>query len=391
ASGIASHAEGNATEAIGQFSHAEGFFTTASGLDSHAEGFITTASGDFSHAEGLFAGAIGEQSHAEGNSTTASGIASHGEGNVTQAIGDQSHAEGNATQAIGADSHAEGSSTKAGGIASHAEGNATEASGLDSHAEGSGTIASGAASHAEGAGTIASGDNSHAAGNFTVADATNSFAGGLNTNTGGLTGAYIMGENGTARFPNSFHVANGLEIGPTLNSVILDGPDGNIFLDGAVFSPAAADYAEMFETIDGQPIEPGFFVTLEGKKIRLATDADAYVLGVTSATPAIVADSSDLHWHGLFAKDSFGRLLKDENGERILSVDYNPNLTYVPRRERPEWVAVGMLGKLIVWDDGSCVEDGYCRPNAQGKATAANEGYRVMERINESLIRIMFR
>ena len=28
--------------------------------------------------------------------------------------------------------------------------------------------------------------------------------------------------------------------------------------------PAAADHAEMFETSDGTPIEPGYFVTFDG-------------------------------------------------------------------------------------------------------------------------------
>lgn len=88
---------------------------------------------------------------------------------------------------------------------------------------------------------------------------------------------------------------------------------------------------------------------------------------------------------------NFGRLLKDEQGERILNPDYNPALTYTSRLERPEWVAVGMLGKLVVRDDGSCIVNGYCQPNSESKATAASEGYRVMERINESLIRILFR
>ena len=33
-------------------------------------------------------------------------------------------------------------------------------------------------------------------------------------------------------------------------------------------------------------------------------------------------------------------------------------LAYVPRMQRPEWVAVGMLGKLLVRDDGSCAACG---------------------------------
>lgn len=114
-------------------------------------------------------------------------------------------------------------------------------------------------------------------------------------------------------------------------------------------------------------------------------------MGVTSATPAIVADASDLRWHDLFVTDKLGRLIKDENGERILNPSYNPDLAYVPRRERPEWVAVGMIGKLIVYVDGTCVVDGFCKPNDQGIATAASEGYRLMKQIDKSTIRILLK
>lgn len=85
-------------------------------------------------------------------------------------------------------------------------------------------------------------------------------------------------------------------MGPTLNSTVIEGLTGNLYLDGAVISPAAADYAEMFETIAGNKIDAGYFVTLDGDgdKIRKANVNDDYILGVVSATPAIIADASDL-------------------------------------------------------------------------------------------------
>ena len=39
-------------------------------------------------------------------------------------------------------------------------------------------------------------------------------------------------------------------------------------------------YAEMFETLDGQPIDCGYFVTLNGRKVRIANPRDRYILGV---------------------------------------------------------------------------------------------------------------
>ncbi|GAA3324898.1 hypothetical protein GCM10020331_054600 [Ectobacillus funiculus] len=54
--------------------------------------------------------------------------------------------------------------------------------------------------------------------------------------------------------------------------------------------------------------------------------------------------------------------------------------------KRPEWVAVGMLGKLLIRDDGTCKVNSYCQPNDDGIATASDKGYRVMERTGPNQI-----
>ncbi len=142
-----------------------------SGGYAHAEGNGTEASGDYgSHAEGNGTTASGMCSHAEGNGTTASGFSSHAEGNETIASGRASHAEGNSTTASEENSHAEGTGTAASGFSSHAEGVNTTASGNYSHAEGVGTTASGTNSHTEGLASTASGDYSHAEGSETIAN-----------------------------------------------------------------------------------------------------------------------------------------------------------------------------------------------------------------------------
>ncbi|QZN78945.1 hypothetical protein K5K90_25830 [Paenibacillus sp. DR312] len=43
-----------------------------------------------------------------------------------------------------------------------------------------------------------------------------------------------------------------------------------------------------------------------------------------------------------------------------MNPQYDPLQTYVSRLERPEWVAVGMMGKHLIRDDGTCRENGYC-------------------------------
>lgn len=90
--------------------------------------------------------AAGDYSHAEGQASYALGIASHAEG-AGQAFGDYSHAE-TASFAMGNDSHAEGEAFSY-GYSSHAE-NSSTALGEYSHAEGSGGITYSYASHTEG-------------------------------------------------------------------------------------------------------------------------------------------------------------------------------------------------------------------------------------------------
>ena len=178
--GANSFAEGNNTEASGDYSHAEGNKTTASGYAAHVEGHWAEATGDFSHAEGS-AYARGEYSHAEGSGSQATGFAAHAEGGFANAYhgdapsiasGDYSHAEGTKTTASAWASHAEGFSTTASSNYSHSEGQNTTASGIGAHAEGYKTQAIGDYSHAEGGsiadpglpGSTASGMYSHAEG-----------------------------------------------------------------------------------------------------------------------------------------------------------------------------------------------------------------------------------
>ena len=96
------------------------------------------------------------------------------------------------------------------------------------------------------------------------------------------------------------------------------------------------------------------------------------------------------------------RHILDEDGneveEFVLSDNYNLNQTYIPRSERPEWETVGMLGKLIVYDDGTCIENEYCTAGNAGIATDAKKyfnicvtKYRVLKRLSDNIILILFR
>ncbi|KAA9013580.1 hypothetical protein F4V44_24685 [Niallia endozanthoxylica] len=421
ASGSASHAEGFQTLANANTAHAEGNNTTASGVASHAEGFGTTASGAHSHAEGSNTRSLHLYSHAEGNLTTASGIASHAEGENTIASGLVSHAEGQGTIAQGESSHAEGDQTRAEGRASHAEGNLTVARGSFAHAEGQRTTAIGDLSHAEGNQTQAIGQNSHAEGALSIASGFTSHAEGVNTvasglfshtegqstNANSLEGVHVMGKFGAANeLSYSWYLANGTDTStPGLAAKILS--NGNVKIDGTVSTPAA-DYAELFETSDGNPIDFGYFVTLEEDKIRIANDQDDYILGVTSAKPAILANSGELRWKNKYLTSDWGEVLYeditlppifDDDGNevvpqrnerrQILNPEWDHSKEYIPRIQRPEWVAVGMIGQLLVRDDSTCKAGGYCKPNRIGVATASDQGYRVLKRTNQNQVLIV--
>ncbi|MFS1512536.1 peptidase G2 autoproteolytic cleavage domain-containing protein [Chengkuizengella sp. SCS-71B] len=95
---------------------------------------------------------------------------------------------------------------------------------------------------------------------------------------------------------------------------LINGNTGDACFAGKITSGRGCDFAELFETLDGKPIDVGYFVTTKGKKIRKATDRDNYILGVTSAVPTVL---------------------------QKLNPEYDPDKQYIPRSERPEWEVVG--------------------------------------------------
>lgn len=383
---------GAKTTASGESSFCEGRGGTASGTRSHAEGHSTTASGDYSHAEGYSTTASGDRSHAGGSSCVASGYSSHAEGSGTTASGDCSHAEGFLNKSIGKYSHTEGSGTTADGYYSHAEGSGTTAYGyFDSTTEFTGPC------HAEGYGTKAK-MYQHAQGTY------NDDAKCLSNSLGASSStAFVIG-NGT----------------PTIrsNAARID-YNGKLWCKQA-YSSTGADYAELFEWADGNPDNEdrrGYFVTVEGKKIKKAQAGD-YILGIISGNPSVIGNT-DMEWYGQFMRDEFGTFIKENYKETVkepvvdeegnvsevekevdvefyrVNPDYDPDAPYIFRLDRPEWDAVGMVGVLPIRDDGTCEVGKFCKCADGGIATLSAERgfdtYMVIERVTENIVSVILK
>lgn len=369
---------------------------TVIGDKSSALGEDVCATGKCSHAEGFWSQATGMHSHAEGEATTASGI--------------NSHAEGDSPTASGNCSHAEGDDTNAKGNASHAEGRWGEASGEASHSEGSETIASGIDSHAEGCATKASNYASHACGKYNKAMTSGA---AYNTQVGDV---FVVG-NGTS----SSALSNALRVS-------YDG-----YIRGTrAFTSSGADYAEFIKPWhDGNPNNEdrvGYFVTIKNGLLYKANEGD-YISGITSGNPSVVGNADeDYYWK--YERDVFNRIVMEDVPETVQKTDkdgnpvfdeethkpimietgniipdarmkfsaaYDPTLqeSYIERKARKEWDYVGMTGVIPIRDDGTCLQDHFCKCGQDGIATLANERgfdtFYVIERIADNVVSVELR
>lgn len=220
---------------------------------------------------------------------------------------------------------------------------------------------------------------------------------------------------------NAFVIGNGTSA--ARSNAIRGDYNGKLWCKSA-YSATGADYAELFEWIDGNPDNEdrrGYFVTMDGAKIKKASSND-WILGIVSANPCVLGNT-DMEWNGQFLKDEFGAFLTEEftekqkririeqvtnkNGEPedveveyeeaatgtryVLNPDYDPEQKYIDRISRPEWDAIGMMGVLSVYDDGSCQVNGFCSCNEEGIATTSETGYRVIQRVTDNIIKVVFK
>lgn len=318
-------------------------------------------------------------------------------GKNCEASGDYAFANGYNSKATrfysfvnGIDCEASGDYAFAHGRESIAGGNASVALGYRCNANGNGSIAIGLLNDASSEGSCVIGYNATSnAYQFSI---------GHNTNLTTASEGTQSGTSGTA-----FVVGNGSSTTPS-NAC-------RITYDGAVvgkqaYRTSGADYAEYFEWADSNAKNEdriGYFVTFDdGRFIRKANEND-YVLGVVSGNPSVLGNHDEC-WLGQIETDEWGRFvyveetgLDELTGDTYeyttfkINPDYDSSIQYVPRSERPEWDAIGMIGILSVRDDGTCQVNGYCNVANGGIATRSDTGYRVIERVSDNIVKIILK
>lgn len=159
------------------------------------------------------------------------------------------------------------------------------------------------------------------------------------------------------------------------------------------YSTMGADYAEFFEWADGNPDgedRRGMLVALDGDKLIPAHGDD--IIGIVSAAPSVVGNAYELHWRGKYATDVYGNIITTPGGEPLISPEFDPAREYIPRSQRPEWAAVGLVGQLVVRDDGSCKVGSYisARQGIATKCYALTPG-RVIQRIDKTHVKVLLK
>ena len=434
------HDDANTNEASGNYSTALGYGTKATGEGALAAG-DSKVSGNI-QASGDGAVAMGK-TYATATGTGVPSILASGQGSV--AIGVAASAT-NSACTITASSQgsiamgATASSKKiiSSGIGSFACGNAVNG---NIYAEGEGSIALGYSTstiRASSKGSFAGGYGGSAAdgeGAFVWTTGSPSFAnkeGSVCIGSGvSAFGAMqqVRGQYNIFDTANKYADIYGIGTGsPRINGYTLDWT-GNATFAGTVTSASGADYAEYFEWKDGNKDSEdrvGYIVTLDGNKIVKAKAGDD-ILGIISGCATVIGDNAEWNWQGRFERDEFGRIIYDQVEQFIdtpdpdwepnpekpdeevpmikkslgyfpvprENADYDPTKEYSNRSNRPEWDTVGMMGKLYVRDDGTAAINDYVTVSAttDGVATKAENrtSMRVMERVNDHIIRVCFK
>lgn len=233
-------------------------------------------------------------------------------------------------------------------------------------------------------------------GNHNLVDGSFGIVLGGSYNNAAHTNSVVLGKGAKSRSAGDFVFGYGTGSANVANNKFRVNTSGQIFAVSTSIS-TGADYAEMFAYLDNNVNNEdrrGYFVSIKDDKIYIGNDN---IIGVVSSNPAIIADAADFEWIDSELKDIWGETIYDtytkyskmrtnifENNSGILfsqppnksnkngilfsastidnketfeistvkipklNPNYNPDIVYIPRRERKEYAAVGLLGKLLV-------------------------------------------
>jgi hypothetical protein len=157
---------------------------------------------------------------------------------------------------------------------------------------------------------------------------------------------------------------------------------GQVFSDTASHG-GAADYAEYFETSDGNTIAVGSSVVLVGGKVRIANEGEIPFGVVRPEGATNTGNAQWSRWQGARMTDDYGAKLltprewdgesyimndrsavdKEGNsirepypskrkqytgGVAIINPEWDKDIEYIPRSERDEWQIIGLLGQVPI-------------------------------------------
>ena len=369
---------GNGNERFNAYDDSGNHNTINSGSYNHAEGDGNTLNGCYAtHIDGYGNTAtLTQRSSVSGERNTVINA------NAVSVSGYNNNVNGNCHTVSGS------GNTISGGYADIVSGQGNQVTGTDDIVSGMNNTVTASDAVVCGNRNTASGSNSVVAGDDNNCSASRSVTCGAE-NINSASSSMMCGHHGY-NSSHFFAIGNGTSSSTALCFYVTD--SGNVYAAGA-YRTIGADYAEYFEWADGNPGNEdrrGMLVRLEGDKI-VPADSDE-ILGAVSSRPSVVGNSCEEHWRGKYKTDIFGDYILDENGERQLSGEYDTDMEYIPRSQRPEWAAVGLVGRLIVTDNGECTPGGYITAQ-QGIAvpTFTETRIRCLKRLDDTHIEILVR
>lgn len=182
------------------------------------------------------------------------------------------------------------------------------------------------------------------------------------TQKGGHTQIVINSRK--VKAPGNYHIVGGYSNKgePSTSNIKFDLStfSGDLTLAGKL-KQDNADIAEYYESQSGLEIPLGTIVTLDEGKIRRAQPNER-ILGVISGTAALIANEKTFHHKGRYLKNEYGITVTehkqveytDDDGEvhyewrdePVENPDYDSEIEYLSRSERPEWNVVGLTGQI---------------------------------------------